>query len=203
MIRRDPLKEITEEIQYLPAVEEPLSADVYIIRGKEYTYVVDVGANDEAYETVRSVKGPKKVIITHFHGDHTGNLSRLNIPDEDLYVGAWMRKKYKLGTPVASVMEIHDGVELKVIPMASSHAKGCLAILVNGKCLLMGDSFYGHNDKGYNVSSLYDQIKQLKELDFEFAVMSHDERQHKKRKMLLLLEMYYAKRKPGEDYIMV
>ncbi len=194
------MEEINEHISYLPASEEPLSADVYFIKGKEYNYIVDVGVNDEALKAVSDCPR-KKVIITHFHEDHTGNVPRLDIHDEDLFAGPYSAKVLKRGTVVREKVSFDDGLLIEIIPMPSSHAKGCLAVLIDRDILIMGDSCYGHNEKGYNVSLLYDQIRLLKELEFTTAVMSHDERRHSKKKVIRLLEMYYSKRVQGQDYI--
>ena len=76
--------EINERISVLQSSEEPvLSADVYVIKGDRFSYIVDVGSNDEALTLVKSIPN-KKIVITHFHDDHTDNLGRLEIPDEDM-----------------------------------------------------------------------------------------------------------------------
>ena len=38
---------ITDNISYIPASKNPLSADVVIIEGEEYLYLFDVGNNEE------------------------------------------------------------------------------------------------------------------------------------------------------------
>ena len=194
------MKIINSYLSYLPASVDPLSADVYLVNGNEYNYIVDTGSSDEALKFVSEVKN-KRVIITHFHEDHMGNVPRLSVEDKDLYVGSYSAKVLKRGTVVRERLSFNDGPLVEIIPMPSSHAKGCLSVLLDHEILLMGDSFYGHNDKGYNVSLLYDQIKTLKELEFTWAYMSHDERRHSKTKIIRLLEMFYSKREQGKDYI--
>ena len=194
------MEEINGHMSYLPASEEPLSADVYFIKGKEYNYIVDVGMNDEALKAVSDCPR-RKVIISHFHEDPPGNVPRRDIRDEDVLVGAYSAKVLKRGTVVRKKVSFDDGHLIEIIPMPSSHEKGCLAVLIDRDILIMGDSFYGHNDKGYNVSLLYDQIRVLNDLEFNTAVMSHDERRHSKKKVIRLLEMYYSRRVQGQDYI--
>ncbi len=186
-------------MSFLPASDEPLSADVYFVNGKEYNYIVDVGSCAEALNLV-SETDRKRVILTHFHEDHTWNIRNLELDDKDLYVGNYTAKTINRGTVVREKVTFTDGPLIEVIPMPSSHAKGCLSVLINREILLMGDSYY-NCQKGYNVSLLYDQIRLLKELEFETAIMSHDERHHSKRKIIRLLESYYACRKQGEDYV--
>lgn len=194
------MNEINGYLSFLPASEEPLSADVYFIKGKEYNYIVDVGNNEEAFKAV-SECGNRRVIITHFHEDHMGNLPKLDIADDDLFVGSYTAKVCKRGTVVREKVSFSDGPLVEIIPMPSSHAKGCLCVLLDHDILLMGDSFYGHIDRGYNVSLLYDQMKAIRELEFTTAIMSHDTRTHSKKKLIRLLEMYYSRRVPGRDYI--
>ena len=60
------LDKINGNISRLKSSENPLSADVYFVYGKEYTYIIDVGANEQALELVSDTQN-KKIIITHFH----------------------------------------------------------------------------------------------------------------------------------------
>ena len=55
---RKKVTDVDDSIKRIPASDHPLSADVFFIQGREYTYVVDVGSNDEAFEEVASI--PKR-----------------------------------------------------------------------------------------------------------------------------------------------
>ena len=205
-------KEINDRISFLPSSEDPLSADVYIIRGNKRTYVVDVGSSDEAWEYLSSL-GKKAVVITHFHDDHMKNLRRLVVADEDLFISAQSRKVLatgaytaemprKSGIIVTDKVEISDGVRLVIVPMPSSHAKGSLAVSVDEEYLFLGDGFYC-SSKGYNVSLLSEQIKALKDLSFTRVIMSHDEKVYSRDEVISELEAIYGKRTKESPYIAV
>ncbi len=195
------LNTLTPYLSLLPSSDIPLSADVYFIRGAAHTYIVDVGRNDDAFEAVKNTPD-KKVIITHFHEDHTENLRRLMIPEEDLYLGSYTRKGVGYGTEVTSQIVIDDGVKLVIAPIPNSHAKGSLCVTVNDEYLILGDAFYS-NVKGYNVSQLGEEIKLLKALDYKYVLMSHKEKVHEKNEVIKILEDIFSKREKDNPFIQV
>ena len=67
---------LDKNIEYLPAEDNPLSADVYIIYGEKRNFIIDTGSNDEAYKLIKNIDN-KTIVITHFHADHIGNLKRI------------------------------------------------------------------------------------------------------------------------------
>ena len=192
---------ITPYLSVLPSSETPLSADVFLVRGARYTYVIDVGSNDEAFGLVDDIPD-KKVIITHFHEDHTDNLRRLAIPEENLLVGNYTRKAVGYGTEVDSKVVIEDGVNIVIVPIPNSHAKGSLCVTVNDEYLILGDAFYS-NIKGYNVSLLSEEIKLLKELKYSYVLMSHKDKAHGKEEIISILEKIYNKREKDNPFIPV
>ena len=198
------MKTIKERISFLPASENPLSADVYVIKGDEKSYIVDVGSNDEALEMIKSIES-RIFIITHFHDDHMKNLARLSYTDEELFVGKHTSKvlgtyAYQFdgasprstGTVVTQPLEIVDGVKLLIVPMPSCHSKGSLVVAVNDEYLFMGDSFYC-SQKGYNASILSEQIRCLKSISFTKVVLSHDEKVYTRDEIISELEAFYQK----------
>lgn len=68
---------ITEQISYIKASDNPLSADVILVEGQEYLYVFDVGNNEQVAEYLNSLPQKKRVILSHFHTDHMGNIGRV------------------------------------------------------------------------------------------------------------------------------
>lgn len=190
---------ITDNIEYLPASNEPLSADVYVILGAKNNYIIDTGSNDEAYQLIEGIEN-KNIIITHFHADHIGNLSRIEIPDDKLYVGNCTRKYCKRGTEINDSITIEDGTIIRISAVPSSHAKGSLAITVDNKWLFLGDSYYC-SSKGYNVSLLHDEIIFLENELFEYAIMSHDDTKYTKEQILSNLKEIYSRRDKNEPYI--
>ena len=199
------MKIITDRISFLPSSEDPLSADVYVIRGDHRSYIVDVGSCDAAYDLISSIE-KRIIIITHFHDDHMKNLMRLDITDEELYLTAQDRKVLgtyapsKQGTIVESIIEIRDGVKIVIAPIPSSHAKGSLGVIVDDEYLLLGDGFYC-SAKGYNVSLLSEEIKALKALSFTKVIMSHDETVYSRDDVMAQLEGFYAKRTKDSPFI--
>ena len=96
MLEKNPLVEqvkITEQISYIKASDNPLSADVILIEGQEYLYVYDVGNNDQVAEYINSLPKKKRVILSHFHADHIGNIGRVEW--ETVYFGANTEKYFQ------------------------------------------------------------------------------------------------------------
>jgi len=190
---------VDDFITRIQASDNPLSADVFFIKGREYTYIVDVGSNDEAYEAIKSVQ-KKKIIITHFHADHADNLRRLKPADVDLYVGDYTAKYYGGGTVISEHTHLKDGVFIDVLPLPSSHAKGSLTIIVNNDAILLGDGCYCNN-KGYNVSLLHDTLAVLKPATFKTAIKSHESKTYTKEELINELETIYSLKEKGNPYI--
>jgi len=161
---------INDKISYIKASEEPLSSDVVLIAGEKYTYLFDVGNNGEVAAYLKELPGPKKIVLSHFHEDHMGNIGK--VPFEVVYAGAATERHFqnyiggyakerlqdlavvleqqlegvkggepKYQTPFAP-LTIQDGVELEIYPMPNSHAKGSLALMVDKAYLFLGDSLY-------------------------------------------------------------
>lgn len=79
------MNKIGKRINYLPATNDPLSADVYCIEGDKYCYVYDVGNDDRSLQYINQIGKEKVVVLSHYHKDHTGNIVGLHY--RDLYVG--------------------------------------------------------------------------------------------------------------------
>lgn len=69
---------IAEKIKYLPATNNPLSADIYFIEGDKYCYIYDVGNDDNSLYHINQVNKEKAIILSHYHKDHIGNIERIN-----------------------------------------------------------------------------------------------------------------------------
>ena len=63
---------ISDNISYIEACEEPLSADIGIIRVGEELFLYDVGRGES---NIAGLDGTYNVVLSHFHPDHTANLS--------------------------------------------------------------------------------------------------------------------------------
>jgi glyoxylase-like metal-dependent hydrolase (beta-lactamase superfamily II) len=84
---------ITEQISYIKASNNPLSADVIFIEGQEYLYVFDVGNNGQVADYINSLSKKKRVVLSHFHTDHMGNIGR--VVWETVFFGANTEKYFQ------------------------------------------------------------------------------------------------------------
>lgn len=84
---------ITEYISYIKASENPLSADVILVDGESYLYVFDVGNNEQVAEYLNSIPKKKRVVLSHFHTDHMGNIGRVTW--ENVFFGANTEKYFQ------------------------------------------------------------------------------------------------------------
>ena len=214
--------QISDTIEYIKGDENPLSSDVIFIKGDSATWVFDVGNNDESFEAIKTaaLEKPLNIIISHFHPDHMGNLSRVKVLDNvNFYVSKNTYNYSKIGNIVDEEMNVTDGVRLKIFKMPSSHAKGCLCVEINDEITLLGDAIYpGYNTrsteigkkeyskefKKYNVQFLKEQIDLLNNLKSDKVFMAHEKRPETKKLIIIkFLESIYHKREAGEPYICI
>lgn len=175
----------------LPAAESPvLSADVFAIRGDRRTYLFDVGQSDEACQWIAELPGEKAAVLSHFHPDHTGNISRISCAE--VYVGGFTQKKIGQGIVVQEELCIHDGVKLVIRHCPSPHAKGSLILTVNGEYTLLGDLWYHRPD--YDREAARQMLLTLRRIETKYFVMSHQENGVYERDVLLhdLEEHFHA-----------
>ena len=199
---------INDRISYIKASTEPLSSDVIMIEGDEYSYVFDVGNNEEVAEYLNALPKKKKIVISHFHQDHTGNMGRVLF--DIVYVGKGTEKYLEEAMPhqiLCEPVSIQDGVELEIYPVPNSHAKGSLVLMVDKEYLFLGDSLYSkvQDDKYvYNAQLLKEEIELLKHLSAETVFSSHEVRPLKRKDgVVRFLEQIYVKREAGEPYIRI
>lgn len=168
---------LTEEISYIKGSENPLSADVIFIKGNTATWIFDVGACEDTLNEINSISGVKNIIISHFHGDHSNNLSKIDY--NELYVSKYTYKYTETGTLVDEDLYIDDGVKLHIFKIPSSHEKGCLGLEINEDLILLGDSFYPSRKGGkrsYNVQQIKAQIDLFSSLKGTRVYLSHDKK---------------------------
>ena len=179
------MNRIHRRIWQLPASDNPLSADVFIIEGDGRYYVFDVGSCDEAYAAIRALEKPVTVILSHFHQDHIGNMSRLT-PEATL-AGARTLKHLAGGTLVDCPLTIHDGVDILVQPCVSPHAPGCLIATVDGPYTLIGDLTYAY--PGQKQGEAKGMLRALQALDTQFFLSSHAQNNPLVEKAAMLREI--------------
>lgn len=188
---------INDKISYIKASENPLSADIGIIRDNGTTWLFDVGDGENK---VPLLQEGYHVVLSHFHQDHTGNIGKL--PITQLFVSKETGKHIPGGTIVSESLEIGD---LHIFPLPSSHAKGCLGLEVDHEYAFVGDALYCRRKNGYygyNAQLLKEEIAVLKSLQAPFLLVSHHEGLiRKKEEVLEELEEIYAMRVPGEPEI--
>lgn len=165
------MNQLVPRIRQIPAASDPLSADVFIIEGDARYYVFDVGSNDEAFAAISALDKPVTVILSHFHRDHTSNMSRLS-PAETL-AGARTMKYITGGTLVDAPLTIRDGVTIEVRPCVSPHAPGCLIATVDGAYTFIGDLHYARPGSGQGEAK--GMLNVLKTVNTRYFVPSHQE----------------------------
>ena len=202
------IQTINDHISYLTPTEHPLSANVVIIEGDAFFWVYDVGNHPAVPEILqkKSKQTGKKirVILSHFHPDHIGNLSEISC--EAVYQGKNTFRYTKTGTVIEEDTWFQDGdVRLHLFPIPSSHAKGSLALEVDETWCFLGDAAYATQKNGqtiYNAERLLAEIRVLKNVRAPYFFLSHSEPfQRNKEDVLEWMEAIYEKRKRDESYI--
>lgn len=116
-------------ISYISPTENPLSANVVMIQGKEALWLYDVGNHPDIPQVIEQFRDGRNVnvILSHFHEDHTGGLP--DIAYNEIYQGKYTYRHTEKGVIVQENIYIQDGdVSLHIFPLPSSHAKGCVAL---------------------------------------------------------------------------
>lgn len=161
------MKQLVEGIDYLEATSSPLSAESFIIPLKEGSLLYDVGAHPAFLAELNQLPHPLSIVISHFHQDHLGNIA--SIPYEHLYGSKLTLKHVEEGELVLEKRILDEDIEIGPIP--SSHEKGCLYLKYHDY-LFLGDAAYPAND-GYHKSRLMETILALKQIEFRYAIESH------------------------------
>lgn len=198
---------LNERVEYFPQIEEPLSADVILIKGNETTFIFDIGNNEDALSYVNSSKGKKVLILSHFHSDHASNAGNARV--DEIYGGNYTCNSLKLGKVVTEITAIatkeKEGIDLKIIPIPSSHAKGCLALMLDDEILFTGDATYAMlrgNEVVYNATLLNDELNTLRSLPATKYFLSHDNGKLRKSALIIRqLSNIYTKWDKTTPYI--
>lgn len=192
---------ISPRLGYWPASPDPLCADIGVYEGRDSLWIFDVGCGEQAAERINRLPGKKRVVISHFHQDHMGNLPRIS--REELYLGRYTLRHAGAGQVVEAPMEPEPG--LRLFPIPSSHAKGCLGMEVGGRYAFLGDAAYSTRVDGrirYNATLLQDTIRTLEALSAPWFLLSHGEPfARPKEEVLEELREIYTRRAQGEAYI--
>lgn len=200
-------KYLTEEdprLSYIPPTDNPLSANVVLIRGDSFLWLYDMGASPDVASYIQEQGCSIRAVISHFHPDHMANISRLSC--DEIYQGKNTYGYTHRGVIIDKEEWLTDGdLRLHLFPVPSSHAKGSLALEVNETWCFLGDAPYATRKNGrtvYNTSLLLEQIRLLKKIQAPYFLISHNEPfLQKKEDVMEWLEGIAALRKPTEAYI--
>lgn len=190
---------INEKISYIPASENPLSADIGIIRDGDAAWLFDVG---DGAESISGLEKCDYVVLSHFHRDHTGNVGLISA--REIFGSGETCRHIAGGTEIRESRTIGN---LSIFPLPSSHAKGCLGLEIDGTYAFVGDGLYSKVKNGcyiYNAQLLLEEIRVLKALHAPFLLVSHYPGMIRSRdEVIAELEEIYAMRIPNEMEIAV
>ncbi len=190
---------INDKISYIPCSENPLSADIGIIREGKDTWLYDVGS---VADRICGLTGSYHVVLSHFHQDHTSNLQRLNL--QKLYVSRETQRHVRMGEVVDENIRIG---RLHLFPLPSSHCKGCLGLEVDETYAFVGDALYSKFRDGccvFNTQLLQKEIAVLKKLKAPYLLVSHFQGLvRRKEEVIAELEEVYSLRAGNSAEILV
>ena len=194
---------ISDNISYIEAVEEPLSADIGMVRAGEALFLYDVGRGES---NIAGLDGEYNVVLSHFHPDHTGNLGFVKC--KGLYVSKETYKHVCDRCDARDCVIVDENMvigNICIFPIPSSHAKGCLGLMVDGTYAFVGDALYGRVRAGYytyNVQFLKEEIEVLKAIPAEYLLVSHYKGMvRRKDDVIKELSIIYDKREKGNPKI--
>ena len=181
---------INEKISYIECSDDPLSADIGIIRDGDAVWLYDVGSDERA---ISELTGNYNVVLSHFHQDHTGNIGKLNI--KEAFVSPETKRHVQMGT--VADKDIYVG-NLHIFPLSSSHCKGCLGLEVDETYAFVGDALYSKARDGYyifNAQLVKEEIAVLKQLKAPYLLVSHFKGMVRRRdEVIAQLEELYRSR---------
>ena len=190
---------INEKISYIECSDDPLSADIGIIRDGDAVWLYDVGSDERA---ISELTGNYNVVLSHFHQDHTGNIGKLNI--KEAFVSDETKRHVQMGT--VADKDIYIG-NLHIFPLPSSHCEGCLGLEVDETYAFVGDALYSKFRDGYfifNTQLVKDEIAVLKRLKAPYLLVSHFKGMVRRRdEVIAELEELYSLRVGNRSEIRV
>lgn len=187
---------INEKISYIECSDDPLSADIGIIRNGDAVWLYDVGSDERA---ISELTGNYNVVLSHFHQDHTGNIGKLNI--KEAFVSHETKRHVQMGTVADRDIYIDN---LHIFPLPSSHCKGCLGLEVDETYAFVGDALYSKFRDGYyifNAQLVKEEIAVLKKLKAPYLLVSHFKGMVRRRNEVIaeLEELYHYRDKNSSE----
>ncbi len=196
---------VNEKISYIEATDNPLSADIGIVKEENASWLYDVGNGETS---ISGLNGSYNVVLSHFHADHIGNIDKIRA--KELYLS---KETYEYLPNETATSNIHIVTEpihignLHIFPLPSSHAKGSLGLEIDGTYAFVGDALYcmtKNNNYVYNEQLLKEEIDVLKSISSPFVLVSHFKGFiRKKEDVLQELETIYEMRIKGCPEIVI
>lgn len=194
------IKVINEKISYIEASNNPLSADIGIIKDGQTIWLYDVGCGEHSLNEIS--KCPVNVVLSHFHQDHTGNIEQIQA--DAVYASKETCSHIGKGTIVEEDLYIGG---IHIFPLPSSHCKGSVGMEIDGQYAFVGDGLYCRAKAGeyvYNAQLLKEEIELLRGLQASYLLVSHHEGLvRSKEEVLAELELIYSEREKGNPFIKV
>lgn len=183
------MNQIGERINYLPATNDPLCADVFGIDGDQYCYVYDVGSDERSLRYINQLDKEKVVVLSHFHKDHTGNIDGIHY--RDLFVGKKTYEAIGKGIIIEDTITINDGVKIEIAHCVSPHTDGSLIITVDHEYTLIADLIFTRPP--FDMDKAMKMLESLRNIDTKYFVISHqeDEKVIPKEKLIGELTTYF------------
>ena len=181
----DDMNAIGKRIKYLPATNDPLSADVYLIDGDKCCYIYDVGNNENSLQYINQLCKEKVVILSHYHKDHTGNIEGARY--RDLFVGTKTYEVIGKGIIVEDAFTINDGVKIDVIHCTSPHTDGSLIVTIDNEYTLIADLYFTRPP--FERKKAMKMVETLRDIDTKYFVISHQEDEKVIPKEILIAEL--------------
>lgn len=190
---------INDHISYIEASDNPLSADIGVIKDGDKTWLYDVGNGEQSLSSIPDCKC--NVVLSHFHADHIGNIDNVNC--DELYVSKETYKHVGRGTIIESDTYIGN---IHIFPIPSSHAKGCLGLEVDNMYAFLGDALYSKVKNGYyiyNSQLVKVEIEVLECLNSPYLLVSHYQGLIREKKEVLneLYDIYGSRDKNSSEIL--
>ena len=187
---------INDKISCLEGSEDLLSADIGIIRDESGVWLYDVGSDERVASKLRE---SYRVVLSHFHKDHTGNLGKVKI--REAFVSHETQRHVHMGTIVDKDLFIGG---LHIFPIPSSHCKGCLGLEVEETYAFVGDALYSKFRDGFfifNTQLVREEIAVLKTLKATYLLVSHQKGLVRPRDEVIgeLEELYRSREKNSPE----
>lgn len=195
---------INDYITHIGPMTEPLSANVIMIEAGDKLWLYDVGCGHGIAEYLNAKERNMVAVLSHFHPDHMANFDSLKL--SSLYVGKNTYGYTKKGIVVEQELCLKDGdVNFRILPIASTHAKGSLALEVNSEYLFTGDAFCPKLRNGeavLNAGLLQEAINLLESSGAIYVCESHRTNLVKEKSVILdKLKCIYEMRSKDSPYI--